>query len=396
MKRSNDDVSQNGAALGVSTEEGIKKLKDSCENGYSQTTKNGKNSTKIITETWTSEIKMLQDNCVPGNVGKALKRPPTDGISSVTFPENNDKLLMATSWDKHAYIYDVENNELITSFNLYSPLLDGCFENAAIGYIGGADGRLHKLDLVAKVKTLCGSHEKGISCVKFLDSRKVPITGSWDKTMKIWDPIDNSQKPQCVKLTSKAISMDTSGNYIGVAQSDRIVEFFDVRRLDTPFHRMKSSLQLATRCIRFSPRSTNYALSSIEGRIAIESFDLNPEKRASAYKIRCHLRKADDGFDSYPVNALCFNHHNGTLLSGGGDGEVCIWDIKEAKRIHRYGGYPTSISDIAVTTNGKYLAVASSYTWEQGNKEHPLDNLYIHSLEEDLQALGLASENNEA
>lgn len=126
--------------------------------------------------------------------------------------------------------------------------------------------------------------------------------------MKIWDPSDYSQMAQSVQLTGKAYSMDISGHVIAVAQSDRIVEFFDARKLEKPFMRKKSPLQLATRCIRFSPGTTDYALSSIEGRIAIESLDLSPEKRASAYKLRCHQKEVEGGFESYPVNTLCFNH----------------------------------------------------------------------------------------
>ena len=40
--------------------------------------------------------------------------------------------------------------------------------------------------------------------------------------------------------------------------------------------------------------------------------------------------------------------------------------------------YPTSISALAFNHDGSYLAIASSYTYEEGEKEHPADAIFIH------------------
>ncbi|KAI0216700.1 hypothetical protein L0F63_005492, partial [Massospora cicadina] len=317
----------------------------------------------VVSESRAYECKKVANGFRSEYLGEELNQPPGDGITSLSFPELNDELLLATSWDKQAYLYNTTSKELVTSFEHHAPILDG-------------------VDINANVKTLCGKHAGGIKCVNFFDAQSEGAhSAGWDKKLKVWNPRDSSQLAHSVQLNGKAYSMDTSGPFVVVAEI----------RPDRPYLRKKSPLQFASRCIRINPKGTSYALSSIEGRIAVESMGLSAEVRATAYKLRCHQRETDAGFESYPVNALCFNPRNDTLLSGG-DGEVAIWNIQASKQVHRYGGYPTSISDIAVSTNGRFLAVAASYTWEQGNKQHPPDRIYIHRLEDDLKALGLASE----
>ena len=65
---------------------------------------------------------------------------------------------------------------------------------------------------------------------------------------------------------------------------------------------------------------------------------------------------------------LFFIRH-GTFASGGGDGTVSIWDGFHKKRLKQYDPCPTSISAINFNSDGTKLVVASSYTFEQCEKE---------------------------
>ena len=82
-----------------------------------------------------------------------------------------------------------------------------------------------------------------------------------------------------------------------------------------------------TRCIRTFPNFSGYALSSIEGRVAIEYFDRAQE--AQAYAFKCHRV----GTTVFPVNALAFHPTHGTFATGGCDGLVNIWDGTNKKRL---------------------------------------------------------------
>jgi cell cycle arrest protein BUB3 len=52
---------------------------------------------------------------------------------------------------------------------------------------------------------------------------------------------------------------------------------------------------------------TGYALSSVEGRVAMEFFDMSDAGQAKKYAFKCH-RKSEAGRDTvYPVNAIAFH-----------------------------------------------------------------------------------------
>ena len=74
---------------------------------------------------------------------------------------------------------------------------------------------------------------------------------------------------------------------------------------------------------------------------------------------------------AYPVNVIAFNPAMGTFVTGGCDGLVNVWDGANKKRLHQYPAYPTSVAAVAFNSVGTMLAVASSYTFEQGDVVSP-------------------------
>lgn len=44
-----------------------------------------------------------------------------------------------------------------------------------------------------------------------------------------------------------------------------------------------------------------------------------------------------------------------------------------------YSGYGTSIASLAFNYDGSLLAVAASYTYEEGEKEHPADTVFLRA-----------------
>ena len=56
-------------------------------------------------------------------------------------------------------------------------------------------------------------------------------------------------------------------------------------------------------------------------------------------------------------------------MTGGCDGCVMVWDGNKRKRVRVFPSYPSSIAALAFSCDGKSMAVASSYTFEEGEKE---------------------------
>jgi cell cycle arrest protein BUB3 len=178
--------------------------------------------------------------------------------------------------------------------------------------------------------------------------------------------------------------MSTVGNRLVVATAGRMVNVFDVRSLDEPEQQRESSLKYQTRVVTCYPNGTGYAMSSVEGRVAIEYFNLEPHIQKNKYAFRCHRSKnPTDGTDIvYPVNALAYHPKYGTFATGGCDGVVLSWDGQHKKKLAQIQKYTTSISSLSFNHDGSQLAIAASYTYEQGEKDHANDAIYIHKVED--------------
>ena len=118
--------------------------------------------------------------------------------------------------------------------------------------------------------------------------------------------------------------------------------------------------------------------------MAVEYFDPSPEVQGRKYAFKCHrVTDKTTGFQTiYPVNAITFHPIFKTFATGGGDGVVNIWDGANKKRICQFPPYNTSIASLDFNRNGSMIAIASSYTWEHGDKQRPSDAIWIRRIKE--------------
>jgi len=139
--------------------------------------------------------------------------------------------------------------------------------------------------------------------------------------------------------------------------------------------------------VKFFPNGTGFALGSIEGRIAIEYVNpLLSKEEKKKYAFKCH--RIDDTV--YPVNCISFHAGYGTFASGGCDGVCNIWDYESKKKLVTLPKFPTSVSAVCFDSTGKKLAIASSYTFEEGEKDAPPDEIYVKEVQ-DFEVKGKTS-----
>lgn len=67
-------------------------------------------------------------------------------------------------------------------------MLDCCFNDPSHAFSGGLERCLLYTDLSTLQSTNLGSHEDAIRCVEYCHDVGLVATGSWDKTVKLWDP----------------------------------------------------------------------------------------------------------------------------------------------------------------------------------------------------------------
>eukprot|EP01041_Mallomonas_annulata_P002543 gene2543-4959_t len=305
-----------------------------------------------------------------------LVAPPGDGISCVKFSPVSTSLLVS-SWDSTVRLYDVSQNISKATFNLKAASLCCGFWNDEKAFAGGLDKNVHILDLVKGADSSLGSHDKGISCLEWSSANQLLFTGSWDATSSVWDP-RSSAKVTSIPTTDKVFSLSITDTRVIIATAGRHILIYDVRNMSQVEQIRESPLRHQTRKVACFPDGTGYALGSIEGRVAIEYFDMDPAIQTKKYAFKCHRR----GELAFPVNSLAYHPIYGTFATGGGDGLVNIWDGSNKKRLCQLHPYPTSISSMAFSHDGSILVIASSYTFEEGDKPHPEDNIYIRYIQD--------------
>ncbi|KAA3482462.1 mitotic checkpoint protein BUB3.2-like isoform X3 [Gossypium australe] len=290
--------------------------------------------------------------------GRELSNPPTDGISNLRFSNHSDNLLVS-SWDKTVRLYDASANVLRGEFMHGGPVLDCCFHDDSSGFSASADNKVRRIMFSHGKEEILGRHDAPVRCIEYSYAAGQVITGSWDKTLKCWDPRGASGQERTLVGTypqpERVYSLSLVGNRLVVATAGRHVNVYDLRNMSQPEQRRESSLKYQTRCVRCYPNGTGYALSSVEGRVAMEFFDLSEASQAKKY---------------------------GTFATGGCDGFVNVWDGNNKKRLYQYSKYPTSVAALSFSRDGRLLAVASSYTFEEGDKAHEPDAIFVRSVNE--------------
>eukprot|EP00126_Sphaerothecum_destruens_P012941 Sdes_comp22140_c0_seq1m20660 len=273
-----------------------------------------------------------------------LKLPPSDGISSCRFGRADDSMLLVTSWDKTLRLYNPITNSQTSSIECDAPLLDGCFDAyQRSAFAGGLSQKVDEYDLETGNMTALGKHSAPVKCFDYSKDVDLLVTGSWDKTLKLWD---NRSKNPCIATLlqpERVYTVALSGHRVVVGTANRHVWIWDLRNIGFVHQKRESSLKYQTRCISCNPNGQGFVLTSIEGRVAIEYFDPSPEIQKKKYAFKCH-RSTQNGVDViYPVNTVAFHPIHETFATGGCDGIVSIWDGANKKRICQFHKYPTSI-----------------------------------------------------
>lgn len=152
-------------------------------------------------------------------------------------------------------------------------------------------------------ENVVGTHGNAIKCVEYCSEVNGIITGSWDHHLKVWDP----RTPICsgsYNQGEKVYTMGVCGEKLVVGTAGRKILVWDIRNMSYTLQKRESNLKYQTRAIRCFPNKQGYVLSSIEGRVAVEYLDTNPEIQKKKYAFKCHRIKEDGLEKIYPVNAI--------------------------------------------------------------------------------------------
>lgn len=75
------------------------------------------------------------------------------------------------------------------------------------------------------------------------------VTGSWDRTVRFWDPRAQQAEQSSHKVPERVYHMDLVNNVLVVAMASRLYHIYDIRKMDAPAQTRESSLKFMTRAL---------------------------------------------------------------------------------------------------------------------------------------------------
>ncbi|KAL7425158.1 mitotic spindle checkpoint protein Bub3 [Cryptotrichosporon argae] len=307
-------------------------------------------------------------------------QPPADGIAALAWSPDSTRLLVA-SWDSTLQLHTF--SEPPTPPQIFSdprPVLATTFgSSASTAYSGGVDHRVREWDLEAGQCRVLGKHDDAVSSMAWLPAHNLLVTGSWDRTLKVWNPALPEPLVTSLALPERAytLSYAPASDRLLLSMAHRHVLVYRGAALAQatpgapvePESRRESALKMLSRTVACMADGKGWASASIEGRIAVEYFDTDAETQANKYAFRAH-RQTVDGVDYvYPINAIAYHPIHNTFASGGSDATLSIWDHTAKKRMRVFADYAPAVSALAFSPDGTRLAVGCSYEHDNAVKD---------------------------
>ncbi|MTJ15633.1 WD40 repeat domain-containing protein [Dolichospermum sp. UHCC 0299] len=196
------------------------------------------------------------------------------------------------------------------------------------------------------IRTIYG-HSSYVNAIAVTPDGKSLISGSSDRTIKIWDVVTGAEKfiLRGHSDSVNAITVTTDGKSLISASSDETIKIWDVGTGREEFTIYSHSRYV--NAIAVTSDGKNLISGSSDGKIKIWDVGTGIEK----FTLR--------GYSGYS-NALELTTDGKTLVSGSFDGKIKIWDIGTGAEKFTLKGHSRSITAIALTPDGKTL-VSSSF-----------------------------------
>lgn len=172
-------------------------------------------------------------------------------------------------------------------------------------------------------KKLTG-HEHFISDVTLSTDGQFALSGSWDKTLRLWDLQTGKTTRQFRGHTNDVLSVAFSADnrQIVSGSRDKTIKLWNTLGVCKYTIQEEGHSEWVS-CVRFSPNTSNPIIVSAGWDRIVKVWNLT----------NCKLKTDHFGHTGY-VNTVAVSPDGSLCASGGKDGQAMLWDLNEGKHLY--------------------------------------------------------------
>ncbi|NEQ52316.1 MAG: TIR domain-containing protein, partial [Leptolyngbya sp. SIO3F4] len=196
-----------------------------------------------------------------------------------------------------------------------------------------------------KVRSLNG-HDAWVISVGFSPDGKTLVSGSVDKTIKLWDVETGDEIRSLNGHDGEVVSVGFSpdGKTLVSGSWDKTIKLWDVETGDET--RSLNGHDGRVGSVGFSPDGKTLVSGSGDNTIKLWDVETGDEIRT--------LNGHDDGVDE-----VGFSPDGKTLVSGSGDKTIKLWDVETGDEIRSLNGHDDRVGSVGFSPDGKTLVSGS-------------------------------------